>query len=190
MERKDINLLPKELVVKRQRQEQKKLINLLALAFFIFSLLFSLVVLLYTFFTLQSEKKTAAAAAVEEQKVTDLRLLEEDARRLEVKSAALFSILREKKRYSYLLDVLAKATPESVKVSSLATAPGGEVQVAGLADSYLALSHFLLNILDPEIGGVVFSSADLNSVSLDERVGGARFLATFYVKEDSLWIFR
>lgn len=188
IERKDINLLPKELVVKRKQQEQKKTINLLAVAFFLVSLVLSFSVFLYSIFLSQSVKGVAAAVNKEEQKVRDLNLLEEDARRLEAKSSALFTILKSKKKYSYLLEVLANSAPAGVRVTSLVTAVTGEVQVSGLADSYVILSRFLLNILDPQIGGVIFSSADLNSVNLDERVGGARFLATLYLKEGSLWI--
>jgi Tfp pilus assembly protein PilN len=189
MERRDINLLPKELVVRRRQQEQKKAVNFLAAAFFVVSLGISTAFFLYLFFLSQSTKSVVAAVSKEEQKIANLRLLEEDARRLEVKSSALYSILKSKKKYSYLLEILAKAAPAGVRVTSLVTAPSGEIQVAGLADSYVILSRFLLNILDPQIGGEIFAAADLNSVNLDERVGGARFLTTFYLKEGSLWLF-
>lgn len=189
MERKDINLLPQELVVRRRAQGQKKTISFLSAAFFVVSLGLSALVFLYTFFVSQSVKRVRAAVSQQEQKISNLQLLEEDARRLEVKSNALYSILKSKKKYSYLLEVLSKAAPSGIRITSLVTAPNGEVQVAGLADSYVVLSRFLLNVLDPEIGGVVFGAADLNSVNLDERVGGARFLTTFYLKEGSLWTF-
>lgn len=189
MERKDINLLPRELYVRRRRQEQKKTVNSLSVAFFVISLGLSAAAFLYMFFVSQSVKSVVAAVSQEEQKIANLKLLEEDAQRLEVKSNALYSILKSKKKYSYLLEILSKAAPSGVRVTSLGTAPTGEVQVAGLADSYAILSRFLLNVLDPQIGGVIFAAADLNSVNLDERVGGARFLTTFYLKEGSLWIF-
>lgn len=189
MEKRDINLLPKEVVVKRKEKAQKKTVNFFATVFFAGCGILSLLVFLYSLFLSQSAKGVLSAVAREEQKINDLRLLEADARRLGVKSDLLSSIFEGKKRYSLLLDVLAQLIPSGVRITSLVTAPTGEVQVAGITDSYVLLSHLLLNILDPQMGGTIFSSVDLNSVSLDERVGGARFLTTLYLKGGSLlWV--
>ena len=186
MGKSNINLLPTEVVVRREESAKKKSYNLVAVGFFLVSVVLSLIVSLYSLYLTQSLKGLNTLVKKEEGKINDLKILEQDAIRLEDKSSALTEIFNRKKKFSKLLEVLSLMTPEGVKVTSLSSSSTDSLQVSGAADSYINISQFLLNILNPEIGGTVFSGAELNSVNLDERLGGARFLLTLRIKPGSL----
>lgn len=186
MAKSNINLLPTELVVKREESAKNKSYNLVAVGFFIVSVLLSLIVSLYSLYLAQSLKGLNSLVKKEETKVNDLKVLEQDAIRLEDKAAALTEIFTRKKKFSKLLEIMSLTTPEGVKITSLSSSSTDSLQVSGAADSYINISQLLLNILNPEIGGLVFSGAELNSVNLDERLGGARFLLTLRLKPGSL----
>lgn len=183
---KDINLLPIEFTNERKRKERKKSLNIFAYIFLGICVFISSIVFLYHFLLTRSLKTLAVTVSKEEQKIKDLKVVEEEGIRLEVKNNALVDILKLQKKYSFLLDTISKSAPAGLKINSLVSSVADDVQVSGVADSYAILSRFLINLIDPEMGGSIFSSADLNSVNLDERVGGARFLMTLYLKKGSL----
>lgn len=183
---KDINLLPQDITEERKRRGRRKSVSVAGYIFLGGCLLLTLIVFVFSLILGRSVSSLNNALAKETEKITLNKALEVDAARLEIKTGALGEIIKARKSYSRLLDVIARSSPEGFKISSLVAAPTGDIQLAGLADSYVILSRFLVNSLDPAAGGVLFSSADLNSVNLDERVGGARFLMTLYLKPNSL----
>lgn len=183
---KDINLLPGEITQERKRKERKKSFNLIAYVFLGACIFISSIFFIYHFFQNRTLQSLISASRGEEQKIKDLRAIEEEAVRLEVKNTALSGILKLQKKYSFLLEMISKSAPTGLKINSLVSSLADDVQVSGVADSYAILSRFLINTIDPEMGGVIFTAADLNSVNLDERVGGARFLMTLYIKKGSL----
>ncbi len=183
---KDINLLPQDITEERKRRGRRKSVSVAGYIFLGACLALTLIVFVISFVIGRSVSSVNNNLAKEAEKITGNKALEEDAVRLEIKTAALSEIIKAKKSYSRLLDVISRSSPEGFKISSLVASPTGDIQLAGLADSYVILSRFLVNSLDPEQGGVLFSSADLNSVNLDERVGGARFLMTLYLKPNGL----
>lgn len=183
---KDINLLPSEITKERKRKQQKKSFNIIAYIFLGACVLVSGIIFLYHYFQVRTLQSLVSASKNEEQKIKDLRAIEEEGLRLEVKNTALGDILKLQKKYSYLLEMISKSAPTGLKINSLVSSVASDVQVSGVADSYAILSRFLINTIDPEMGGAIFTAADLNSVNLDERVGGARFLMTLYIKKGSL----
>lgn len=183
---KDINLLPGEITQERKRKQQKKSFNIIAYIFLGVCVFISTIIFLYHFFQVRTLESLVSASKNEEQKIKDLRAIEEEGLRLEIKNTALGDILKLQKKYSYLLEMISKSAPTGLKINSLVSSIADDVQVSGVADSYAILSRFLINTIDPEMGGEIFTAADLNSVNLDERVGGARFLMTLYIKKGSL----
>lgn len=183
---KDINLLPGEITQERKRKQQKKSFNIIAYIFLGVCVFISTIIFLYHFFQVRTLESLVSASKNEEQKIKDLRAIEEEGLRLEIKNTALGDILKLQKKYSYLLEMISKSAPTGLKINSLVSSVADDVQVSGVADSYAILSRFLINTIDPEMGGEIFTAADLNSVNLDERVGGARFLMTLYIKKGSL----
>lgn len=183
---RDINLLPQDLTDERKRLGRRKHVGVVGYFFLGFCLLLTLIVTAYTFILDRSLSALNKDLTKEADKITSYQALEEDAVRLEIKTEALSDIIITEKSYSLLLDVISRCSPQGFKISSLVASTTGEIQVSGLADSYVILSRFLINSLDPVQGGALFSSADLNSVNLDEKAGGARFLMTLYLKPNSL----
>ncbi len=184
----NINLIPRELKKEFRVREVRKSVNIAGAIILGLSLISAGSLVIAGSMLRRSYNDILAKTKNEEQKIIDMRSLEQDADRLETKINALQNIMKGRKRYSYLLRILSDSTPEGIKVSALTAGLGNDITLAGTADNYITLAKFLLGLIDPDLGGRLFLSVDLSSVSLDERVGLARFLISVKLKEGEMII--
>lgn len=186
MATRDINLLPQE--VKSQRKKDKVKDSLGNLSLIILGIigtlsLVSLAILFQAKLRLGSLKGEINR---QQSKIKDLVIIETEARRLDVKIVALAKIIDRRKRFSLLLAAIGNSTPQEINITNLATFTDNKVSVSGQAAGYASLSRFITTLIEPTLGGKVFSAADLTSASLDEVTGKIRFSLTLYLKEGSL----
>lgn len=184
--RSDINLIPTELQQQRKTEEVRKSFNLAGLGVFIILGVISLVFFGYRLrlgIDFQSQEKSVNR---ELEKIKDLSSLEQDAKRLKIKSDAVGKIFKNQNNFSILLDTLSESTPKDVTISNFATVGENKIGITGSAQSYVSLANFILTSLDPTFGGKIFNGADLTSVSLDDVNGRIKFTLVFYLKSSVL----
>jgi len=186
MVRKEINLLPVELKEKKKTEKVKTSLGNLSLVFLVIAGLVafgSSTVLINL--KLSGDKQTKDILRVQE-KIKDLAVVESEASRLESKILSISKIVSTKNKYSVLLSSVSKAAPSEVTITSMTTFGENKVSVSGTVQSYLVLSKFVTSLMDPGIGGKIFSNADLTGASLDDVSGKIRFSMVLYLKKDSL----
>lgn len=184
--RADINLIPTELQQQKKIEEVKKSFNYLGLGLFLVLGLLSV-----SFFTYRIKLKSDGDSLDrqikrEQEKIADLTNIEQDARRLKVKSEVIGKVFKNQNRYSFLLDTLSESTPREVTITNFSTSGESKINLSGTAFSYVSLANFILTALDPSFGGKIFNGADLTSVSLDDISGKAKFTLVFYIKSNVL----
>lgn len=186
MPRKDINLLPVELKEQKKTEKVKTSLGNLSLILLVIAGLAAVVcsaVLINLKLTGDGQTKNSQRA---QQQIKDLGVVESEASRLESKILSISRIISVKNRYSVLLSSVSKAAPSEATITSLTTFGENRVSVSGTVQSYLVLSKFVTSLMDPALGGKLFSNADLTGASLDEISGKIRFSMVLYLKKDAL----
>lgn len=186
MPRKDINLLPVELKEQKKTEKVKTSVGNLALVLLVVAVLAAIgssVILINL--KLMGNKQTQDSQKAQ-VKIKDLGVVEAEASRLGSKILSISNIISTKSRYSVLLSNVSKAAPSEATITSLTTFGENRVSVSGTVQSYLVLSQFVTSLMDPAIGGKLFSNVDLTGASLDEVSGKIRFSMILYVKKDAL----
>ncbi len=186
MSSKEINLLPQDVKAKNKEEKVKGSLGnlfLIVLVILGISSFVSSALLVQANLTQNNIKKGIAR---DTGKIKDLGIIEAEAQRLDKKIIALGDVVSKRKRYSALLLSIESSIPQEVNIGSLATFAEDKLSASGYSTSYTSLSHFILSLLDPSIGGKVFSAADLTSASLDDVSGKIRFSLTLYLKANGL----
>lgn len=184
--RTDINLIPVELRDQRKNEEVRKSFNFLGLGFFVILAIISVAFFGYRIKLNRDLVSGDKSIKREQEKIKDLTTIEQDSRRLKIKSDTVSKIIKNQNRYSVLLDTLAESTPKDVTITNFSTVGENKVGISGSAQSYVSLANFILTSMDPSFGGKIFNGADLTSVSLDEVTGRAKFTLVFYLKSGVL----
>jgi len=170
-----ISLLPREVEQKKEQEQRGQQLRKGALIFLAASLLICIGIFIYSSILKSEASNLAQSIAAEETILASLSEMEITARDLEKRVQALQSILDDKIRFSGLLTSLARAVPADVFIVEM-TIPSEEMlSVSGSSRSYSSLASFLLNLKDSRSPQVVFEAVELQSVSLDQQTGEARF---------------
>lgn len=183
---RDINLLPQDIKSKRREEKVK---NSLGSFFLVLLIISGLLAFISSTLLVQanlSQNRIKNDIAKNQGKIKDLGIIESEAQRLDRKIMALGGIIAQRQRYSLLLTAIEKSIPYEISINNLATFAETKLSVSGFSASYQSLSHFITALLDPVLGGKVFSGADLTSASLDEVSGKIRFSLTLYLKAGGL----
>lgn len=171
----DISLLPKEVEQKKEQEQRGQQLRKGALLLSAVSLLLCVGVFLYSLVLKSEASNLKQSVAEEEAKLNSLSVMEITVRDLEKRVGALKGVLEGKIRFSNLLTSLASSVPTDVSIVEM-TVPSEEVlSVSGTSRSYSSLARFLLNLKEARPPQVEFEAVELQSVSLDQQTGEARF---------------
>lgn len=185
MQKRDINLMPEEIQAGKRRQERRRLLILGSIALAMVAASLTAAVLAFVTILQSDTEVTKAAIEQEKAKIEKFEETENSAKRLKLKADAVSSILRSRDQYSLLLQTFTDISPEDVEIVNLGVS-GNVVSISGVAKSYVAVAKFLIVSVEEEKGGIIFTSTELNSVSLDSKTGEARFAITLVLKEGAL----
>ena len=186
MPKQDISLLPEELQEEKRKEGRKRTFNLVGIGAFSVAVLMLSGVLSYYFWVKSQVDTTRKKVAAEEEKILSLGEIERSARLVEEKADALNKIFTERNSYSILLDTLTKTTPQDISIQNFSITGVEKLSLSGTALNYVSLAKFLSAAVDAEKGGVLFSEAELTSVSLDRQTGTVKFNLNLILKEDGL----
>ena len=186
MPRKDINLLPVELKEQKKTEKVKTSVgNFFLILLVVVGLIAIGSSLILINLKLTGDKQVKDGQRAQE-KIKDLSVVEAESNRLESKIRSISQIISGKSKYSVLLSSVSKAAPSEATITSLTTFGENRISVSGTVQSYLVLSKFVTSLMDPALGGKLFSNADLTGASLDEISGKIRFSMVLYLKKDAL----
>lgn len=162
----DINLLTKE---EKTEQFKRKAVKFSSI-FTVFLLVAVTGVSGYYFMKAAGLKKEIKAEDTEisqlRSRIKSMADIEIVARNLYKKYTAIEEIFSERIYYSRFLTHFWNKVPEGVSISSF-TFRGDQISISGTGSNYLQVSQFLRNLIDEAPEFKVFTSATLNSVSLD-----------------------
>lgn len=187
VERKEIELIPKEIETAKAREGLSRRFRVASLVFFLISLFafggFSAFSLILS--TRLNELKQESAA--EETQIAQLVEIESKVLGLVNKSAALNQILAQRDHFSISLAAVESSRPSNLRVTGL-TVQKDETKttISGETVSYVTLAAFLQNLVDKDKGGVLFTNAVLNSVNLNSSKGTAEFVIEAGIKKDGM----
>ena len=171
----DISLLPKEVVQKKEQEQRGQQLRKGALLFVVVYFLLCAGVFVYSFI-LRSEASSLKQSIVDEEaKLDSLSEMEITARDLEKRVRALGGILDDKLRFSGLLTSLSRSVPTDVSITEMTVRSEETLSISGTSRSYSSLASFLLNLKESRPPQVEFEAVELQSVSLDQQTGEARF---------------
>lgn len=183
---KEINLLPQDVKTKQREEKVKTSLGNIFLILLVITAVVSFLSSALLIQTTLSQNKLKDDATRAQTQIKDLGIIESEAQRLDSKVAALGQIITGRRRTSVLLEAIGTSIPQEITITNLSTLGADKLSVSGQSISYPSLSRFITSLLDPSLGGKVFSGADLTSASLDEVTGKIRFSLSLYVKEGSL----
>lgn len=194
MERREIELIPKELEEARKRGKLLRTSRFVGFGFLGLSILVAVLILSVVGAQTVTRNNLRRQISEKEARVSELSAVEEKVVALADKNTALTQIFSGRSYYSILLEALKKSIPSGVKViglsasAELSSASQAEtvVGLSGETLSYTVLATFLRNLVAPEKGGSLFTQAGLTSVTFDPTKGTAQFVVEVTLMESGL----
>jgi Tfp pilus assembly protein PilN len=185
VERRGIELVPKELEAEKKKVGLLRSVRLIGFVFLGAAIL--AIALLYLVVNSRSSSLDSLNQQIsdKESRIAEMAETEEKVITLATKNTLLTKILATRSYYSLLLEALQRSIPVGVDVSDLITV-GEKARLSGSVQSYLSLDSFLRSLVDPAKGGTLFEEVSLTSVSYDATTGEAEFTAEVTLEEDGL----
>lgn len=187
MERKEIELIPKEVEATRERERKIRISRLVGFGFLGLSVL--ILALLLSLIGIQTVTVNSIRRQISEKetRIGELATTEEKVVALTGKSDAMTQIFGGRSYYSILLEALEESIPSGVGVTGFSAGETeATVGLSGETQSYIDLAKFLENLVDSEMGGSVFSQVALTSVTFDPATEKAEFVAEATVVKANL----
>ncbi len=177
----DINLIPQAEVQKQEEVRVTKFSTIITI-FILFVTVGVTGYFLYTFSQLDTQNKGLSEQVTNlYAKINSQAKVEINARNLDKKYNSLTSIMDSRSYYSMLLTETKARKPDNLEIQGM-DVKGGMATVTGKADTYIAISSFINNLLDkkfttgnPKLQNL-FTSVALNSVELASEDGRVKFL--------------
>lgn len=181
----NVNLVPQEVRVEKKKSTLKRYLNLGSLAF-----LFITLAVAFSLGSVNLYQKVAINNArsniIIQQKLLNSQLsVLQMVKDTEGRVVAVKSLLEGKQRYSKLLQILPTILPQGSEIKQFSTSPN-KVQAVINATGVVDVAKFLKVVLDPAVGGNLFSAVELQSVQVDPRTKRCDFSITLTLKEGSL----
>lgn len=186
-ERKEIELIPKEVEATRERERKIRTSRLVGFGFLGLSVL--ILALLLSLIGAQTVMVSSIRRQISEKeaRIGELAATEDKVVALTDKSNAMTQIFSGKSYYSVLLEALQKSIPSGVEVTGVsASETEATVGLSGETQSYIDLAKFLENLVDSAMGGSIFTQVALSSVSFDPTTERAQFVAEATVVKANL----
>lgn len=187
MERREIELIPREPEEAIKREKRLRTFRLAGFGFLGLSALILALLLSITGGQTVVTNNLRRQISEKEAQIGELSATEEKVVGFTDKNDALTQIFRERSHYSILLEALKGSIPSGVEVTGLSTSQAETtVGLSGEVQSYTELATFLKNLVDPAKGGSLFTQAGLTSVTFDPTKGTAQFVAEVVIMEGGL----
>lgn len=187
MERREIELIPREIEEAKKEEKGLRAVRLIGFGILGLSILIAVVLSSVAGGQMLLTKNLQGKISEREARIGELTAIEEKVGSLADKNDALTQIFRGRRYYSVLYEALEKSIPSGIEVTGTsADAAKSVVGLSGKTQSYLDLAKFLENLVDPALGGAVFTEVALTSVVFDPEKGEAQFAAEAKVLEASL----
>jgi len=187
MERREIELIPKELEEKREREKRLRTARFVGFGFLGLSVLVTVLILSVVGAQTVLRDNLLRQISGKEARLSELASTEEKVVALADKNVALTRIFSGRSYYSILLEALEKSVPSGIEVTGLSASQAeATVELSGEIQSYTELAIFLRNLVDPGKGGSLFTQAALTSVTFDPTKGTALFIAEVTLMENGL----
>jgi len=187
-ERKEIELIPKEIEAAKSKDTLVRRVRLFGFLFFIVSLLifggiFAFRLSLATKLAGLEEDSAREVAGIAQFAEVEAKVLG-----LENKSSALAKILAQRDYFSIALAAVVGASqPANLKVTGVTIQKDNVlITINGETASYVTLASFLQNLVDDSKGGKLFTSVLLSSVNQNNAKGMAEFVIEATTKKDGL----
>ena len=184
MPKKNINLLPEEILQARKFKVVRK--NLLYASLF---LIFVSLIAFASVFVLLKGQETRLAN-LEDQKVTvvdaitKLSETEEQIQLLGIRAELISKIMKERYNYSDLLEELKAVTPNEVEVKSLVV-EFDELRLTGNASNYNSLTKFTRSLKQKD-KNKVFVDGEISSISLNSSDGTVTYTINAFIDPEGL----
>ncbi len=175
-ERKEIELIPKEVAL--ARREERRLFTFRVAGFAFLGLTLVVLAILLSLIGGQTLllNNLQRQVSTKEERIADLVEIEKKVTGLANKNNTLTQVFNTRSYYSVLLAAIKKSIPQGVVVTHLSTDQTTPmVNTSGTIRSYSELALFLKNLVDPTKGGSLFTEAGIQSVILDPTTGKAKF---------------
>ncbi|HLD96315.1 MAG TPA: PilN domain-containing protein [Patescibacteria group bacterium] len=187
VERKEIELIPKEIEAAKSKDTLVRRVRLFGFLFFLVSLtifggIFAFRLSLATRLAGLEEDSAREVASIAQFAEVESKVLG-----LENKSAALTKILAQRDYFSSVLAAVAASQPANLKVTGVTIQKDSVlITINGETASYVTLASFLQNLVDDGKGGKLFTSVLLSSVNQNNAKGTAEFVIEATTKKDGL----
>lgn len=187
VEKKSIELIPKEVEAAKERGKLINRLRLAVLGVFVLSAAASGGLFAFARMQVSRLETVEQEASEQEVQVAQFSSTEKKVLSLNAKSSALLQILTEREYFSVLLSSVEKSRPTGLKVAGLSAEAGQSVAtIFGETLSYNQLATFLEDLVKSDKGGILFSGASLTSVNLDPSTGKAEFVIEATMIPDGL----
>lgn len=178
IERRAIELIPRELEAEKRRSHMMRSARLLGFGILGVAVAGSVIILTFVATQKAATNKIQGQITEKETRIGELSETEEKLFLFASKNSALTGIFQTRRYFSFLFDALKNSTPAGVTVTALtAGASADTITVTGEIITYMELATFLRNLIDPAMGGTLFSEVSLTSVNLNPTEGTAVFIA-------------
>jgi Tfp pilus assembly protein PilN len=186
-ERREIELIPKEIEAAKSRDTLVRRIRLISFLFFLASLLVS-----GGIFAFSMNLSTKLADLEEESarqiaQISQFAGIEAKVLGLEDKSSALTKILTQRDYFSIASAAVETSRPVNLKVTGVTIQKDStSITINGETASYVTLAAFLQNLVDETKGGKLFTDVSLSSVNQNASKGTAEFVIEATTKKNGL----
>lgn len=187
VERRAIELIPKEVEAAQGRGGLLKRFRLFGLGFFLICLLTAGGIFAFRA-TLSAQLNNRKKESVKQEvQIAQLSEVEVQVLGLADKSAALSTILTQRDYLSIVLAAVLSSLPSNLEVTGITAQKGKDtVTIKGETASYVILAAFLQNLADEDKGGISFTDAVLSSVNLNSAKGTAEFVIDAAILKNGL----
>jgi len=184
MPKRNINLLPNEIIQERKFKVVRKNLLYVSIVFlFVSVILFASIFVLLKgqqsrFNTLENQR---LAVVSEISKLSDT---EEQIQLLGIRAELISKIMKERFNYSDLLEELRSVTPNEVEVVSLVV-EFDELALTGTASNYNSLTKFTRSLKQKD-KNKIFIDGEISNISLNSTDGTVSYTINAFINPDGL----
>uniref|UniRef100_A0A832E0L1 PilN domain-containing protein n=1 Tax=candidate division WWE3 bacterium TaxID=2053526 RepID=A0A832E0L1_UNCKA len=186
-ERKEIELIPKEIEAAKSREARLRQIRLAGFGFFLLSFLIAGGIFAFSWSLSTQLKDLQQESAKQVAQIAQFADVESKVLGLADKSLALTEILTQRDYFSIAVEAVEASRPAELKVTGLTIQKDKTlITINGETANYIVLAAFLQNLLDIQKGGTLFTDVGLSSVNLNSAKGTAEFVIEAITRKNGL----
>jgi len=177
IERREIELIPKEIEAAKGQEVLLRKFRLVSFGFFFLTLLIFGGIFAYRLSLSAQLDNLKQQSASEVAKIAQYADVESKVLGLTYKSSAVDKILSQREHFSIALAAVSASQPSGLKVTGVDVTRGeNTATIKGESANYVILAAFLQNLVDSGKGGKLFADVVLSSVTLNNSKSRAEFV--------------